>query len=86
MCLDAARSMVCPYLYANARNMPTEYKNSGPEMMQGNNMVQPQAPIYFCEGCGYQGAPFGQKRGDQVLSYCGWRDGHPVCVGKGKKG
>jgi hypothetical protein len=41
------------------------------------------APIYFCEVCGFEGAAFGQKHGDQVLSYCGWVDGRPVCVGKG---
>lgn len=53
-------------------------------MLRNNQEVTPMAPIYTCEGCGYKGAPFGMKRGDQVLSYCGWRNGEPVCVGLGK--
>jgi hypothetical protein len=43
------------------------------------------APIYTCEGCGFVGAPFGIHQGDRVLSYCGYRDGQPTCVGKGRK-
>ncbi len=64
--------------------MPTEYQPTGHETTV-NGKVQPSmAPIYLCEGCGYRGAPFGQKRGDEVLSYCGWDGRRPVCVGKGR--
>ena len=64
--------------------MPVEYVPSGPDMDRNGKKVTPMAPIYSCEGCGYRGAPFGVKRGDEVLSYCGWRDGAAVCVGKGR--
>jgi len=64
--------------------MPTEFKQSGPPIQRGNESVTPMAPIYSCEGCGFKGAAFGQKHGDGVLSYCGWRNGGPVCVGKGR--
>jgi hypothetical protein len=63
--------------------MPTEYVISGPDMTHGNAKVTPKAPIYYCEVCNFKGAPFGVKRGDEVLSYCGWRDNEPVCVGRG---
>lgn len=64
--------------------MPTEYVPSGPPLLRDGKPVEPMAPLYTCESCGYKGAPFGVKRGDLVLSYCGW-DGHePVCVGKGR--
>lgn len=42
------------------------------------------APIYTCEGCGFVGAPFGVKSHEGVLSYCGYQQGQPVCIGKGK--
>jgi hypothetical protein len=64
--------------------MPTEYVPSGPDIDRNNQRVTPMAPIYSCEGCGHKGAPFGVKRGDEMLSYCGWVDGGPVCVGKGR--
>ncbi|WP_147276132.1 hypothetical protein [Pelagibacterium lacus] len=65
--------------------MPTEYRPSGPTFTRNNETVTPMAPVYFCEECGHEGAGFGQKHGDHVLSYCGWRDGRPVCVGKGER-
>ena len=63
--------------------MPTEFRPCGPVFTRNNETVTPMAPIYFCEVCAFEGAAFGQKRGDEVLSYCGWVDGRPVCVGKG---
>ncbi len=65
--------------------MPTEYVPSGPPIVRNNQPVTPMAPIYTCEDCGFKGAPFGVKRGDQVLSYCGWQNGEPVCVGSGRQ-
>ena len=65
--------------------MPTEYRVSGPPLIRDNRPIEPMAPIYFCEGCGFEGAPFGIHQGDRVLSYCGYRDGQPTCVGKGRK-
>lgn len=64
--------------------MPTEYVVTGPDIERNGRKVTPMAPIYHCEGCGFKGAPFGIKRGDEVLSYCGWEAGRPVCVGKGR--
>lgn len=64
--------------------MPTDYVISGPDLTRDGKTVTPMAPIYTCEGCGYKGAAFGVKHGDEVLSYCGWEAGHPVCVGKGR--
>lgn len=63
--------------------MPTEYQPTGADIDQGGKKVPAMAPIYICEGCGFRGAPFGARRGDAVLSFCGW-DGQPVCVGKGR--
>lgn|GEM_PF-6185722 len=66
------------------RSMTTELVPSGPDITRDGKSVTPLASLYRCEGCGYVGAPFGYKRGDEVVSYCGW-DGHkPICVGKGK--
>jgi hypothetical protein len=64
--------------------MPVEYVPSGPDMDRDGKKVTPMAPIYSCEGCGYRGAPFGVKRGDEVLSYCGWNGHTAGCVGKGR--
>ncbi|NGP19267.1 hypothetical protein [Devosia aurantiaca] len=64
--------------------MPTEYQPTGAEIVVNGKRVPATAPIYLCEGCGYRGAPFQQKRGDELLSYCGWNDGRPVCIGKGR--
>lgn len=63
--------------------MPTEFRPCGPPFTRNNETVTPMAPIYFCEVCGFEGAAFGQRHGDQVLSYCGWVAGRPVCIGKG---
>ena len=64
--------------------MPTEYVRSGPDTIRDGVPVTPLGAVHKCEGCGYVGAPFGIKRGDEVLSYCGWVDGLPTCVGKGR--
>jgi len=66
--------------------MPTEYRPSGPPFTRDNRTVEPMAAVHICEHCGYEHAAFGVMRGDTVLSYCGWQDGRPVCVGKGKGG
>jgi hypothetical protein len=52
--------------------------------MRDGAMVTPRAMIHFCETCGFEGAAFGIHRGDRLLSYCGWVNGRPVCVGKGR--
>lgn len=64
--------------------MPTEYRPSGPEITRNNQTVVPEAPIYFCETCNFEGAAFGQIVAGERRSYCGWRDGAPVCVGRSK--
>lgn len=66
--------------------MPTELKASGPDIRFESGQVRtPMAAVHFCEGCGYENAAFGIKRGEETLSYCGWVNGHPECVGKGRK-
>ena len=55
--------------------MPVEYVQSGPEFERDGAKVQPMAPIYTCEECGYRGASFIVKQGETVLAYCGWRNG-----------
>jgi hypothetical protein len=64
--------------------MPTEYVPSGPDIDRNNQKVTPMAALYRCEGCGFVGAPFGVRHGDEVLSYCGWVNNQPVCVGKNR--
>ena len=48
--------------------------------------VKPKAIIGTCEYCGWVGAPFGQVAGGRMERWCGWRNGAPACVGKGRKG
>jgi len=64
--------------------MPTILRRSGPDFERDGQMVTPRAMIHFCETCGYEGAAFGIRRGDKLLSYCGWVNGDAVCVGKGR--
>ena len=63
--------------------MPTRYSTSD-RTLSDTQTAEAQFPIYFCEGCGFKGAGFGVKRADGQLSYCGWVNGEPKCVGKGK--
>lgn len=65
--------------------MPTEYVPSGPDIERNGRRITPMAPIYFCEECGFKGAPFGIQSGDEVRSYCGWSGNRPVCAGRGKE-
>lgn len=41
-------------------------------------------PIYFCLDCGALNAGFGIARADGRLNYCGWVNGRPACVKKGR--
>jgi hypothetical protein len=65
--------------------MPTKFQSATGEISASPEGQGAKFPIYFCEGCGYHGAGFGLVRADGRLSYCGWQDGGPVCVGKGKE-
>jgi hypothetical protein len=66
--------------------MPTVLRRSGPDIPQRDGTVKtPRAMIHFCEECGYEGASFGIHVGGVLRSYCGWRPGSPVCIGKGKR-
>lgn len=58
--------------------MPTELRPSGPEIERDGKRIVPMASIHICDVCGYEGAAFGVKNGDRVISYCGWVDGQPV--------
>jgi hypothetical protein len=64
--------------------MPTIMRRSGPDIVRDGVTVTPRAMIHVCEECGYEGAAFGVHQGDRLFSFCGWRDGNPVCVGKGR--
>jgi hypothetical protein len=63
--------------------MPTRYSTSD-RTLSDTPTSEAQFPIYFCEGCGFKGAGFGVKRADGQMSYCGWVNGEPKCVGRGK--
>lgn len=66
--------------------MPSVKRQSGPEFTNRNGEhVKPLAIINSCEDCGYTHAAFGMWDGKDLVSYCGWRDGNPVCIGKGEK-
>jgi len=65
--------------------MPTEYRPTVTDNTTINGNT-PMAAVHICEGCGYENAPFGQMVGGEMRSYCGWVNGAPVCVGKGKAG
>jgi len=64
--------------------MPTVLRRSGREFLRDGKSVTPRAMVHFCEDCGYEGASFGIHAGGVLRSYCGWRNGSPVCVGKGR--
>ncbi len=65
--------------------MPTILRRSGPDIVDAKfNHRVPRAMIHFCETCGYEGAAFGIHADGKLLSYCGWQNGAPVCVGKAK--
>lgn len=66
--------------------MPITMVSSGPSFERNGVPVEPMAEHRTCETCGYEGAPFG--RVDPITgrktAWCGWQDGEPVCVGKGR--
>lgn len=70
--------------------MPTVLRRSGPDILirKGADFERhtPRAMIHFCETCGFEGAAFGVHADGKLLSYCGWQNGAPVCVGKGRRG
>lgn len=68
------------------RVMPTVMRRSGPDILRKNGeRFTPRAMVHFCEGCGYEGAPFALHKAGRLLTYCGYRNGEPVCIGKGKE-
>lgn len=64
--------------------MPTRYSTSNGTLSDTQSGSEPKFPIYFCEICGFRGAAFNVRRADGQLSYCGWVNNEPGCVGKGK--
>jgi hypothetical protein len=64
--------------------MPTVLRRSGPDIWRNGKATTPRAMIHTCETCGFEGAAFGIHTGSKLLSFCGWRNGAPVCVGKAK--
>lgn len=64
--------------------MPSVLRISGPGFIRNGVLLTPRALVSTCETCGAD-APFGIRRGDKLLTYCGYRNGEPVCIGKGKE-
>lgn len=65
--------------------MPFLLRRSGPDYQRDGQTISPRALVGVCEVCGYEGAPFGIVEGKDKRAYCGWVDGQPACVGKGKE-
>lgn len=65
--------------------MPTILLRSGPDFIRNDVTVTPRAMIHRCEDCGFEGAAFGIRQGDRLLSFCGWIDGDAKCIGKGRE-
>jgi len=65
--------------------MPITLVSSGPAIMRNGMEIQPMAEQRTCDTCGYVGAAFGMVdlATGKVTIACGWRNGAPVCVGKG---
>lgn len=65
--------------------MPSVLRQSGPKWRKDDGeIVTPRAVIHLCEGCGIEGASFGDTVDGKRVYFCGW-DGRPVCVGRGSK-
>lgn len=66
--------------------MPTITVRSGPDIVgKHGERKTPQAMVHYCEDCGYEGAAFGVHKDGVLRSYCGWRDGDAMCVGKAQQ-
>lgn len=65
--------------------MPFALRQSGPSFERDGQTITPRAMISTCETCGYIGAPFGfvDPVTGHKTAWCGWRNGEPVCVGRG---
>lgn len=66
---------------------PAILRRSGPDFTpRGQSEKQtPRALIQFCADCNYEGAAFGDVVDGKREFWCGWRDGQPVCIGKGRR-
>jgi hypothetical protein len=64
--------------------MPSVLRKCGAEFVPrgATEKIQPYALVSFCEGCNFEGAPFGETIDGKLLSYCGWKDGQPICVNR----
>lgn len=64
--------------------MPGVMRQIGPPFRNAKGeTVKPLALIKWCEGCGFEGATFGQIGVEGKREWwCGW-EGRPVCKGKG---
>ncbi len=66
--------------------MPFVLRRSAPDFTRPTGeKITPIALVGICDGCGYEGAPYGLIKGDVKQAFCGWRDGQPVCVGRGEE-
>lgn len=64
--------------------MPSVLRRSGPDFERDGVTVTPRALVSYCEDCGSP-APFLISSGGKLRSWCGWRNGEPVCVNQAKE-
>jgi hypothetical protein len=62
--------------------MPSVLRRSGPDFERDGKLITPRALVSTCDTCGADAA-FSETIGGKLVSYCGWRNGQPECVGKG---
>lgn len=63
--------------------MPTKFQSETGSIAPAADATH-KFPIYICEECAAPNAAFGVARAETRLNYCGWVDGRPVCVSKGR--
>lgn len=64
--------------------MPITLVQSGRAFERNGVQVTPMAEDRRCDTCGAPNAGFGETIRGVTVVFCGWMDGKPVCVGKGR--
>lgn len=64
--------------------MPQLLRQSGAKWTKDGQTVTPRALITICEGCGFEGAPFGTTVDAKRLWWCGWVNNEPTCINRGE--
>jgi hypothetical protein len=66
--------------------MPVKLVQSGRAFERNGVLVTPMAEDRRCDDCGARHAAFGETVKGVTRCYCGWVDGKPACIGKGRAG